>query len=322
MSLKTKYFPFAPGIPYKINGLYLAYSLNQDNWNKAMANQTIVVLADGGLFESFFSLALLELCNKLLPGKTLYWSGNSKTSQMVYFNGLAKSQYFISKEKALKYTVPLFFDAENRTYINCLLNYLNVCNYKGNFCHVDQNPVCFQMFRNSLISWDRDYIPKLRNFKEGENLKKWIKNSKFNELVPYVLLIPEDTGLSEHEDVCLDWTMQDIKSFISMIKPLNVVIMTNNVLKYRGLTPYILETNIENIIYLTKNTKHILAREPDYLLLSLMLSNSAIYYNKKKNYLNIEENKEYLGAENEVYSFKEVRPMDVYNCLKEKSIVR
>jgi hypothetical protein len=318
LSIKTKYFPWAPAIPFKIKaGRYLLPELSQDAWQKAFSNNDIVATCFGGLFESYYSGACHEALNKLLPGKTLYWSGNEKFNLIIPYGALAQSKSFIEEVQVKKYPTPIFFDKDGHTYINCLLNYIDKYTFKGDYIGIDKNPVSFQLFRNIMVEWSRDYLPQLRNFEEPEDIKKFIKTNKFNMLKPFILLIPERTGVSMHEERGIDWGMQEVRSFISMIRPMiNVVIATDYPHKYNKLG-YFIKPSIENILYLIQKSSYILSNEIDYLLISLMLGNNILICNSKPGNLNINANKEYLKSENKIYCYEKVEPFAAYEVIKE-----
>src|SRR3990167_86537 len=114
MSVNRKYFPFAPGVPWKIkNGKYIVPALSMDAWHRALHGKEIVVVAYGGFIESFVSLCFLEIVNYLSPGKKLFWLGNNRFASLVEVNGLAQiCESDVSKETFANYPVPLFMDRD------------------------------------------------------------------------------------------------------------------------------------------------------------------------------------------------------------------
>ena len=62
----TKYFPFSPGIPWKIkNNKYVVPEITTDTWKDTLKDRDIVILSHGGLLESFFSLYFVAAINKI-----------------------------------------------------------------------------------------------------------------------------------------------------------------------------------------------------------------------------------------------------------------
>ena len=77
--MSKKYFPFAPGIPWYVkNGKYIKPKVSGSILQHHLKDKDIVVVAFGGLLESFFSLSILETINFNWPGHNLYWCGYSQ----------------------------------------------------------------------------------------------------------------------------------------------------------------------------------------------------------------------------------------------------
>jgi len=316
--VSTKYFPFAPGIPYQIkNGRYVLPRMDSDYWFKATKAEEIVVSAYGGFFESLFSLSIFELLNKLLPGKKLYWSGNKVFNQLVYLNGLGTVRTFIEPDKLIKYPVPIFFDRDGRSYFNCLNNYINVNTYSGEYKYKDNKPLVQQLFRNAMVDWSLQYLPELRNLKEPTELKDWSTAHHFKSSKPFILFVDSDEK-SQHRTFCLDWCPQEVRSFSAMLRPtsLSFVVLTQYPQRYHGLNAYFPPFKLDTIMYLLSKAYSVLSINIDYLLCSMLISNASIISNDKKDEFNLEKNKKYLRVNNTIHSFNKITPLQAFNAVK------
>jgi transposase len=64
-TISKRVFPFAPKILWTLNsGKYVKPKLPKIVIDRSIKNKTIVVSAFGNIFESFFSMSLLELFSK------------------------------------------------------------------------------------------------------------------------------------------------------------------------------------------------------------------------------------------------------------------
>ena len=314
--VNTQYFPFAPGVPYQVkNGRYVLPELSQEHWQKALSKKEVVITAHAGLFESLLSCSVLEVINKLLPGKTLHWIGEDDFSQIYYLNGLATRSYLIDKEQISQYPVPLFFDADDRVYINCLHNYVNVYTYAGEYRYKCRHAVSKQLFQNSMVDWSVRYLPQLRNLEEPVEYKKWSNTVKFKEQRPYVLLFPEQTGLSQHDAVGINWTPQEVRSFVSMLKPagVSVVLCVKDVRRWHGMQAYFPPFQLDIVLYLMSGALAVIARDVDFLLSAMLVSDAMIIANTQRHELDLNKNKKYLQVSNEIHLSKNMSPYQVFN---------
>lgn len=317
--ISTRYFPFAPGIPYKIkNGRYVLPQMGGKYLSEVLSHEEIVVSAYCGLFESLFSFSILEMINQLSHNKTLYWCGNYDFSQLTYLNGLAQSKNLISSDKLSKYPVPIFFDASNRTYFNCLVNYINGYTYYGEYKYTDKKSVALQLFRNSMIEWDPRYLPQMRNLIESSEFKEWSAAHHFRAKKPFILLIDGGTGLSQHDDKFLNWGIHEVRSFSSMLRAANIslVILTKYPQRHPGVQAYFPPFKLDNALYLISKASTVLSVEPDWLLSTLLIGSGSIICNVKKGALEIEKNARYLKSKNKIVSLENVDPLKAFEVIK------
>ena len=311
-----RYFPFAEGVPYHIlNGRYIIPKMDAQNWHRIFENKTPVLCLNGGFIENLFALSYFEVLNYFYPGKKLEWCGNPVYKKMNELQGLATSTNRISYEDLVGYPVPMFFN-KNKTavFMNCLNNYCNVYTYQEELKYKDSRAIFRQIFRNIMVNWDVKYLPKLRNLNIPEKLANMAKISHFNLDAPYVLLMPDITGWSDHNVTCLDWTLQDVRSFAAMLSNtgLNLIILTNVPQKYYGMKAFVATLNLENLLYLLQKSKFLLAKEVDFILSSLLLGNSTAFSLKGSGALKISKNQKYLKCDNEIIITDRFGPIDVY----------
>lgn len=320
MPSNVRYFPFSPGIPWKFYGPYVIPSMDRRIWDRVLEDKKFVIIANGGLFESFFSLSLLEALNIVEPNRLLYWTGNSKYSSLLYMNGIARpSPIEISEAQAKRYPVPLFLDRLDLAYFNCLNNYIKMRPYYQRGTKSNGQPVTRQIFSNSLLDWSPNYIPKLRKIVVSDELEEWRKRSKFYDNKPFVLLFPDVTGHSIHSDECLKWTPSEVKAFSSMLHQAGVslVVCTDNPRPYYDSYAFYIPTKLDYILFLMPKSKAILSKDIDFLLMGLLLSSAKIIaLPSRKRCFRFDKNRNYLNVTNETISKKTLTPLMAYNyCL-------
>lgn len=279
MKINTRYFPFSPGIGWKIkSGKYIVPEINLDVWKRITQNKSITVVCYGGLFESYFSLSYLEMLNYITPQNKLFWCGNNKFSSLVSINGLAQLSDKCPQNILTTYPVPVFMDVENNLYFNCLNNYQKLIPYYGGKGYKDKTIITKQLFRNSTLSWELQYLSKFRNIENNYNdLSPWIRNTRFNINKPYVCICL-DTDYSKHSVKSLSWNENDIKYFANTLlkQGISTVLITKHPGKFHNSALYCLPSlKIEWILQLFSRTEAILANEVDFLLLGMMLSSTS-----------------------------------------------
>lgn len=314
-----RYFPFAEGLPYFIrNGRSVIPRMDADNWRKAFVGKTAVLSLEGGFIENIFTLSFFEALSQIIPGQKMEWCGDPFYKEACELQGLAKPTERISTEDLRRYPVPLFFNADKTAvFMNCLNNYREVYTYYGEFMYNDQRSLLQQIFRNLMIDWSQRYLPMFRKLEVPDRLHKFAKTSGFNMKAPYVLLMPDDTGLSNHDEKCLNWSLNDIRSFAAMLcnSNYNLVILSPSPQKYYGIRAFVPACNLENILYLMLGAKILLSREIDFVLASLLIGNIKAFSLRTNNEFKIEKNKKFICAEQESFIFDKLAPINVYEGL-------
>lgn len=319
----VEYFPFSPGIPWKLKDNYILSRLDGANFSRVLTNRDPIFLCYGGLFETYFCLSILEALNFIYPSKKMYWCGDQKYNQLAYLNGLsalAPADITLSESQIVKYPAPLFLAKEKFIYFNCLFNYIDIYDVFGKFVKKSIRPISEQVFQNSLLDWNINFIPKMRNIREPIEIRKWRETRKINVDRPFILIFPDYLGYSEHNTSCLQWNIQQVKSFVSMVSQigLGVIIVTSNIYRYHGIKAVVTdEKNFENLIYLIQKAKFLLAEELDIILLRMLLSkNSKIISRTQYDEFGLKRNQIFLGTNHELITKKELNPFDVFLEIK------
>jgi hypothetical protein len=310
----TKFFPFSAGIPWKIkNKKYLVPEMEKEIWDNVLLNKNLVVLAYGGLIESFFSLTIINAISKIELDRNIFWSGNKEYIHLI--NAHKVAMYRDTPNIGHKYPVPLFFDKHNYAYFNCLNNYIIERSYYLKNDRERKDPLLKQIFDNSFMSWDSAYIPKLKYF-DYTKYNHWTKSVRFYDNKKYIVVIPESK--SKHGLRCLSWTHDDILGLTAMMRQfdINVVVCTKDKGKYYNSSIFVSDDEFCNIFPLIENAYIVLSEDIDYLLLSLMVSDAKVFINSlseiKRTAFDIYKNAEYLNCENMIYSSESLKPIDVY----------
>lgn len=312
-----KYFPFAPGIPWKVkNGKYVVPELPSEAWRHALHGRDAVVVAYGGLIESFVSLSYLEILNYTMPSVKLHWCGNLKFKPLISINGLGSFEETNIKDIVSNYPVPLFMDQKDNVFFNCLNNYLNVKPYYGGKGYHDKKPIIRQIFRNSTFKWDTHYTPQLRNLNCDLELKRWAQSAKFQFKRPYVCVFPE-AGWSQHDQSMLNWTDAELKAFSMMLKQadISVIVFTNYPNKYNN-SIYTIPIRLDFMFNLIPNAKAVLSKDIDMLLISNMISSATLIGRPYKNELSLKKNNYFIERQNVIYTDKALTPYAAFNAIR------
>jgi hypothetical protein len=312
------YFPFCPGIAWSIqNGICRVRKGSISLLNNKLQNNDITILAYGGLLETFASLYIMESININFPSSKLFWEGNSYYNKIIEANGLANiSMEVIGINSSYQYPLPLFFDKEGKAYINALYNYAanRGLGLKGNL-KTGISPFA-KIIYNSLYRFNSRFLPKFRDLHCPDTLSKLLALQKININKFTVLLIPDKTGLSIHDNEYFKWDVTKIKSFYAALKQddIQLIIATNEPGKYYSF-PSVVPLNIENIIYLLNKSNAILSRDYDYLVVSYMMGAPPIAEKKKKAYALYRHADSFRGL-CRFYEKKNLQPINAINFIR------
>lgn len=318
--MNIRYFPFSPGIGWQIkHGKYLVPGINLDVWKKIIVGKDLFVIAYGGLLESYFALSYLEMLNYISPINKIYWCGESKFEDLVNLNGLAKIESSFPKDLLNEYPVPIFLDRDNALYFHCLNNYQVVKPYYGGKGYIDNSPITKQLWRNSNLSWDTQYLPKFRKLKfPNTSFINWSKTVNFNIKTPYICLF-QNLNYSQHKISTLNWQDPQIKFLADMLKYQGIatVLFTLSANKFYGSSIYCPAVTLENIIALLSSTKGVLAEEVDFLFLAMMMGIEKIIMKPIKKKLNLKSNNKFLNLHKDnIFVINELTPLTVCNLIQ------
>lgn len=279
MTISTRYFPFSPGIGWKIkSGKYVVPEVHLDVWKKIIKNKSITVVCYGGLFESYLSLSYLEMLNYITPKNKLFWCGNDEFSSLVSLNGLAQLTDNCPPHSLRNYPVPIFMDTTGDVYFNCLNNYQKIAPYYGGKGYKDKTTIAKQLFRNSTLPWELQYLPKFRNIENNyDGLGTWIRATRFNVNKPYVCICLE-TKFSNHPVKTLTWNEDDIKYFADILsrQGISTVVITRHPGKFYNPAFYCLPSlKLDTILPFLYNAEAILSDEIDLLLVGMISSSTS-----------------------------------------------
>jgi hypothetical protein len=322
VTAKIKYFPFSPGIGWKIkNGKYVVPEINLDVWKKIVDDKKITIVAYGGFLESYFSLCYLEILNYLIPNNKIQWCGNTFFNTLVHLNGIATININCPQSLLSRYPTPIFMDRDKNIYFNCLNNYQIVKPYYGGFGYKDKSPIVKQILRNSLTSWENHYIPKFRRLGSlNDGFINWSKVNKFNLRNPYICFF-YDVGWSEHK-LNFRWNENQVKSLAAMLKQqgISMLLFTKHPYKFYNSSAYCIGIDLENIINLIPKSIAVLSDCIDLSFLAMMLSDSSKIITKSTGRkLSLLSNVKFLGlARNNIFIKKLLTPLDVFYTIVDK----
>lgn len=308
------YFPFAPGIKYSLkNGRYVELQLDQSAWKKIFTNKEVIIACFGGFLESYFATSIAKAIKHISPSTEVYWNGKSDYlhfGELPQFNG---TKSILNKELINNYPVPLFYDQEQKVvFMNILFNYIYKYTYRGDFGYHDKKSVFSQIFRNSFLEWDKNYLFDY-NY-DDVDFRLWLKQCKLSLNENIILLFPDETGLSIHDQSSLEWSVMDVKSFAGMLTRTNyrLVICSSNPQKYYGIRAVFLPPKPSYIFNMVTNAAIVLSKEVDFTIISGIVGNSFAYSLKLKNELSVDKNFKFLNVEPSIEISKEITPIRVF----------
>lgn len=306
---KAKYFPFSPGIPWKVErGKYIVPEIDFETWHKILGDRDIVITAFGGLLESFLSLGAAEALYSVDSTHSVYWLGNQEHSFLVRLQGLCKmSTINLTKDILKQYPVPLFLDCNGHAYLNILNNYMQRTSYWGKFPEVVTAPVVEQISRNIMVPWS-SYVPKLRNL-GTEFIDELQKTGRIRQSAKIISII-----LNKTDNDLLRWSLQNFKEFSQLAshKGWRVVVFTNNTKIFYGSNILAIEYNPRHILQVIKRSWVVMSNDINWSLIALMISDAKLISKPIDNQYSLFKNAEFLGANNDIFTDRNLYPIDVF----------
>lgn len=317
-----KIFPFAPGIPWTIkNERYVVPKIDEKTWNSALKDKNFVITCFGGFLESFFSFSYFESIYKIEPHRYISWCGYSDFKPLCklygtkFFDSENKIDYSIKE----RYPAPIFMDSGYNVYFNVLNNYIQIKSFNKQKAYLN-NDICLkQLFDNSLMPWQND-IPKFINLK-NKKYENWKQTYKFDDTKKFIVIFTK-TWRTMHPLVCMDWDDRQIRELGEILSHLNisVIVCGGDVYDpfYKSSSVYRAPIDIEIILNLMKKSYGIISKDIDNLIIGMMMSNKTIIFSNivKESFSKVFDfykNAEYIGADNMIYTFDNIKPIDIFN---------
>lgn len=298
----SKRFPFSPGIKWDLEiGRYIVPKIDYNTWDRFVGEKDIIVTAFGTFIESLFSLCVLEAINSQMKNK-LFWIGDSKYENLHYLNGISSiCNISLTKKDLENYPVPLFCDAKSNVYFNVLNDVPVKKSFWGIWPKERTEPIFQQIFTNSMLQWDSSYLPKMRRVGTDffDNLVKQNKITNKSKIITIIL---------ENADVdILDWKIQQVKEFIQIIsnRGYKVILFSRNLNSYYGTRAILSELDYRKAFQVIKRSFFVLSNDIQWLLAVLLLSSAAIVGKNTVGSVDLFKNAEYIGAENDIFSFND-----------------
>lgn len=315
----VKFFPFSPGIPWKIkNGKYVIPEVPSNHLSNLIDNKSLYVLNFGKAIESLFSLFFLETLKTLKPKQDIYWVGSKNFKSLVKSQGLSYYSEIVDESVLKRFTTPIFFDKEDRVYFNSLYNYLKVYSYYLFFGYNDEKSGSNQILNNLCYSSDFWEKPKIRNIEVSEELRFHLNSAKIDLSLPFVLIMPDETEDSWHQQSCLNWSPRDINSLAAMLcsQQIQTVVLTPRVGKYFGGQAKCIPYNFDFALTFLSKARAILSKDLDFLYIARVLFSNVSFSLPISGPWAWRKNKKVINTENVIYVEKDLSPHFVFNCIK------
>jgi hypothetical protein len=306
---KSRFFPFSPTLPWKIDrGKYIIPEIDFETWHRALDGRDIVIVAFGGLVESFFSLCVAEALVSFDSSHNVYWLGNSEYLFLSSAQGLCKPSLInLTNDILKKYPVPLFFDNDKNAYFNVLNNYLCRVSYWGKYPEVVKAPIFEQMAKNIMVPW-RNYVPKLRNL-GTDFVDELCRMRRIHQKAKIVTII-----LNNNEDDRLNWSLVNLKEFSQLAahKGLKVIVFTHNVGALYGTNILANKYDIRNILQTIRKSWLVLSNDINWSLISLAISNAKLMSESVEDQYSLLKNAEFLGVNTDIFTDSDLSPIGVF----------
>lgn len=320
---KVKFFPFAPGIGWKLKlSKYIVPEVSLDTWKKITKDKSITVICHGNLIESFFSLSYLEMLNYFAPQNKIFWSGNPKFLDLVKLNNIAKPSNENLADLVDKYPIPIFMDKLGDVYFNCLNHYKVTKPYYGGKGYKDTACVSKMALKNLTVPWNIQYIPKFRNINfPSREFLNWAKVARIDLNKPYVCFFYKN-DVSGYKISTLNWNENQLKALAAMLRQQGILplMFSNQAGKFYGSSFYCLRFNFETIIGLLEKAQAVLSNEIDFIILAMIVSKrSKIIMNEISKQYRVARDIRFLGLErSNIYAKWALTPLDAFDIIGTK----
>src|SRR5690606_19746930 len=179
------------------------------------------------------------------------------------------------------YPAPIFMDKQNNAYFNVLNNYLETKSYRSKWPYYNKDICLKQLYKNCMLEWNCN-IPKLRNI-NNENYKQWKKKNNFYDNKKYILIFPDEFK-SFHDEDWLGWDDRQLRELAEMVRHLGITVVS---CAKKRIDPYYrageivrAPLDLDIITNLILNSFGVLSKDIDFLIMSMMISDSTIIMSK------------------------------------------
>jgi len=317
MKFNVRYFPWAPGIPWKVNAhKYIVPELPPDLIYNLLSQKETIIYCHSGFLDSFYSFCLSEWIKTILPKKKIYWSGNQEFSDLTRITGLTfKSTISLDKDLLEKFPTPIFLDKNKRVYYNIVNNIYKTKSIDSKNSYVKKTSVIRLLRKNFCVDLKNEYFPKIRNLALSSKLNALVKSNKFN-WKQTAIIFPFISKHSNSNFRCLNWSIQEYKALISILKSKNI---KSIIINETGHNPFFGETflnwNLDDVVFLLQKCNYVFSESPDYPLVGFSIGNFKTMTNKTNTCFALLKNSKILDKQENVFSFKKVTPIDVLEVI-------
>lgn len=319
LSETVKFFPFSPGIPWKLkNGKYVKPEVPSNHLSNLIDGKSLVVLSFGKAIEALFSLFFVETLKTLKPKQNIHWVGSKNFSSLAKSQDLSYYSEVVDESVLKRFTTPVFFDKENRAYFNSLYNYLKVYSYYLDFGYNNEKSGSGQILNNLCYSskfWEK---PKIRNIEVSEELRFHLNSVKIDLSLPFVLIMPDETKDSWHHQSCLNWSPRDINSLAAMLysQQIQTVVLTPKVGKYFGGQAKCVPYSFDFALTFLSKASAVLSKDLDFLYMARVLFSNVSFSLPISGPWSWKKNQRVVREENVIYVEKDLSPHFVFDCIK------
>lgn len=292
-----KIFPFSP-VWWKLRSDVVQTSLSTSGWAKLIGKRNLVVSTSQGFLEAFLSLSFLEGLKVLHPDNSLFWSAPPMFRELGVWQGLAQPFEGLTDFDLERFPVPIFWDKDGRTYFNSCFNYPIKKDIQGYKIGKSSGIILNQILRNFIQDWNISYTPQFRCSQPRSQLIQWLKIYQV-EKKPFITILPDVTGYSCRKEKFLKWSPTQVKEMAAIMAThgYGTVVLSPQPQLYKDKHIHTFVPQSTDIIWFLSQTKAVLSREIDFLLVSMFLSNSPLIgsLSSLKYSIKLELNRSFLG---------------------------
>lgn len=296
MAANIQFFPFSPGIPWKIKNNAITPAIDTDLKQDLLVDKELIVLGHGSLLEAFLSLGVLRAIKTLNPSHNVSWAGEKAFEK--HCNATVIETSYLRE----RFPAPIFFDKKNNAYFNCLYNVGEYHTFLGK-TYKNSSMITKQVFANSLCKWKDEYSPRIFNYEP-----------KDNKLNKYVLLIIES---GEKTRRSMNWGYNEVAALGGYLNGLGLqlVVVDPKPVHYFGKNIIKISGDVDKILRLIKDCEWLISNETDWLLIGMFISKCGFIEQYEKSVYGLKYNAMNLGYTIKHIVRRALTPLMVYEEL-------